>query len=134
MKHASELVFVDHAITEISEFLAGLRPDLEAIVLTSSEHPIKQIARALSQRKALSSIHIVAHGRPGEVIFGSGSMSIRNLNEHARDLSSIGTALGRAGGLFLWSCCIAQGTRGSTFINAFARFTHAKIAAAKGLV
>jgi hypothetical protein len=43
-----EIAFIDSRIPDLDAFLSGLRPGVEAIVLSSSTSAPKQIASALS--------------------------------------------------------------------------------------
>ena len=96
-----EIVFIDRAITDVDSFLAGLRPDIEAIVLAPGESAPAQIAKALCGRSALAAIHIVAHGQAGQVNFKSGPLSLETVPDHTDELAAIGRALGDEGNLFL---------------------------------
>lgn len=127
------LAFVDSGVADIPVLLGNLRPEIEAIVLDASVPAPAQIAAALAARPAPGAIHILAHGRPGEVSFAAGALSQATLPEHAADLARIGRAL--AGGkLHLWSCRTAQGATGSDFTTALAAAAGAPVAAASGLV
>ena len=89
-----EVAFIDPNISDLETFLAGLRPDVEAIVLHRASSAIAQMAKALKGRTGLDVIHIVAHGRPGEVSFTAGALSLENIDQHAEDLRSIGRVIG----------------------------------------
>ena len=68
MTHPHEIAFIDPAITDFDTLLSGLRPDVEAIVLSSVEPAVAQMTRVLEGRTNLSAIHVIAHGRPGQPI------------------------------------------------------------------
>ena len=70
---AREIAFIDPGIPDLDIFLAGLRPGLEAVVLSSERAAPKQIADALRGWADLDAIHIVAHGAPGAISFSSGA-------------------------------------------------------------
>ena len=133
-EETNEIVFIDPAIDYLDSLLVGLRPDVQFIVLDCGESGPSQIAKMLCGRSALSTIHIIAHGRPGEVCFGSGSITLENLNEHADELAAIGCALGDGGDLLLWTCHTAQGHRGQAFVQAISQLTKADVSATTGLV
>ena len=118
---AKEIAFIDRGIADIDSFLAGLRPDIEPIVLSSSQSAPAQIAKALCGRSALAAIHIVAHGQAGEVSFSSGALSLESVNDHADELAAIGQSLGDNGNLFLWTCHTAQSKHGQSFVEALSR-------------
>jgi large repetitive protein len=87
-----------------------------------------QMAEALRDRGRLASIHILAHGQPGEVSFDAGPLSLETMGEQATELAAIGRALGEDGDLRLWSCQTGEGERGAGFVDALARATHAQVA------
>jgi hypothetical protein len=58
MTTSREIVFIDQNVSDLHSLLAGLRPDVEPIVLTGSERATAQIAMALKGH----AIHIIAHG------------------------------------------------------------------------
>src|SRR5262245_12860933 len=129
-----EVAFIDPSIPELDTFLAGLRPDLEAILLSPKCSAPTQIAEALSERADLDAIHIVAHGAPGVIRFSSGSLTIDTLPQFAAHLAAIGEALGPEGELLLWSCETGRGPRGACFIDALESLTGACVAASAQLI
>ena len=129
-----EIAFIDSSIPDFGRFICGLRPGIEAIPLGRERAAPEQIADALCGRVGLDAIHIVAHGKPGEVSFASGVLSLKTLNNHSEELAEIGGALASHGELLLWACETARGARGRAFIEALERETGAQVAAATGLV
>jgi len=92
---ATEIAFIDPAVSDVRVLLAGLSPDVQPIMLNAAEPAPRQIAAALSGRAGLDAIHIIAHGAPGEVRFAAGVLSANSVNEHAADLAALGAALGQ---------------------------------------
>ena len=131
---AREIAFIDRGVTDLDTFLAGLRPEVESVVLTDHERALPQMARALQDRTGVEAIHIVAHGLAGEVRFGSGALSLETLDEHRAELAAIGRALNAQGDLRLWSCHTGADERGAAFVQALGVATGAKVAAARDLV
>src|SRR6266487_437336 len=89
-----EIAFVDRNVDDLPTFLAGLRPELDPILLSDDEPALCQIARLVRCWDGLDAIHVVAHGRVGEVSFGAGALSLESLDGHAVDLHALGQALG----------------------------------------
>jgi hypothetical protein len=129
-----EIAFIDPAATEPERLLQHLRPDVKGIVLEPTTGAIVQIAHALEGQSGLNTIHVIAHGRPGQVCFGQGPLSIETLDQQAKHLAVIGRALGDDGQLMLWSCQTGRGSLGSSFVDALARAIDADVAAATDLV
>src|SRR5262249_31688902 len=129
-----EIVFVDGKVDNLATLLAGLRPELDRILLSHDEPALCQIARLVRHWGGLEAIHVIAHGRAGEVNFGAGALSLESLAGHAADLRTIGQALGNDGKLLLWSCQTAAGARGSAFVEALESATGAEVRAATGTI
>ena len=60
-----EIAFINQSIPDLEHFVSGLRPGLEAILLSPKQEAPAQIASVLRHRSELDAIHIVAHGAPG---------------------------------------------------------------------
>ena len=71
-KKMTEIAFIDPTVSDGDVLLAGLRPGVEGILLTAAEPAPPQMARALAGRRDLETVHVIAHGAPGEVRFASG--------------------------------------------------------------
>ena len=131
---AAEILFVDPAVPDLATLLAGVRPEVETVVLDAARPAARQIADALAGRRGLEAVHVVAHGAPGRVSFASGEWSAATLKDEAEHFKAIGRALGEDGNLRLWSCRTGEGAQGRALVNEFSRAAGAKVAAARGLV
>ena len=80
MLNAREIVFIDPAVADIPVLIAGLRPDVRPVLLSGAMPASQEIARALRGCEDLEAIHIVAHGRPGELRFTGGGSHSRTSN------------------------------------------------------
>src|SRR5205823_3006317 len=99
-------------------------PQVEPILLSDDEPAPRQMARAVARRADLDAIHVIAHGRPGEVSFSAGVLSLDTTKEHAAELAEVGSVL-RGGAIYLWACETARGKRGAVFVQALARASRA---------
>ena len=129
-----QIAFIDCAVADIETLRAGLRPGIEAVMLSSRQAAPRQIAIALQGRCDVEAIHIVAHGQPGEVSFGAGALSLETIEEHRSHLAEIGRALAADGEIRLWVCDAARGQRGAAFLNGLRLATGAAVLGATGLV
>src|SRR5882757_11224188 len=82
-----EIAFIDRGVDDLATLLAGIRPDVEPILLSNDEPAPRQMARAVQGREGLEAIHVIAHGRPGEVLFSAGVLSVETIAEHSDDLA-----------------------------------------------
>src|SRR5262249_22365980 len=122
------IAFIDRNVDDLGTLLAGISPHVEPILLSDDEPAPRQMVRAVKGRADLDAIHVIAHGRPGEVSFGAGVLSLDTTDEHAAELTEVGRML-RGGAIYLWTCETARGKRGAAFIEALARASGAPIAA-----
>src|SRR5947209_6842273 len=104
-----EIVFIDPAVTDIPSLIAGLRPGVLPVLLGGATPAPEEMARALRGRDGLDAIHIVVHGRSGELSFSKGALSLASIGQYADDLAAIGDALGPDGDILLWSCHAGEG-------------------------
>jgi Domain of unknown function (DUF4347) len=123
---AREIVFIDPTIEAIDVMLAGLRPEVEAVLLDAEQPAPRQMARALAGREGIEAIHVVAHGAPGEVRFAAGTLSSDTARTYAGDLAEIGANQAR---LLLWSCNTGAGEAGRSFVATLVHATGLEIAA-----
>src|SRR6201987_5785831 len=130
-----EIAFIDRGVDDLATLLAGIRPDVEPILLSNDEPAPRQMARAVQGReRQLDAIHVIAHGRPGEVSFSAGALTAETIVQYAADLAAAGAAVGSHGDLRLWSCAVAHGERGAAFVDAVARASNMFVTAAAGPV
>ena len=80
-----EIAFIDRGVDDLATLLQGIRPDVEPILLSNDEPAPRQMARAVQGREGLEAIHVIAHGRPGEVSFGAGALSLETIDRHAAE-------------------------------------------------
>ena len=111
------IAFIDRNVDDLGTLLAGISPHVEPILLSDDEPAPRQMVRAVKGRADLDAIHVIAHGRPGEVSFGAGALSLDTTDEHAAELAEVGRML-RGGAIHLWTCETARGRRGAAFVEA----------------
>lgn len=134
MTYSREIAFIDPAVADFQTLLAALRPDVESVVLSRDEPAISQMARILQGRTNLDAIHVIAHGRPGEVSFAAGAFTYETIRHETAELSGFGVALGKERALQIWACEAGAGERGTAFVDLLAARTGVCVAAASGIV
>ena len=127
---ASQLVVIDPGVGDWRTLVAGLAAEAKLIVLDPIRNGVQAIADAAAGMRNLSAIHIVAHGEPGRIDLGSAGLSAANLDGYADALARIGSALNDGGDILLYSCDVARGEAGRSFIEKLAEMTGADVAAA----
>ena len=81
------LVIFDPRVDDLSTLLDGLEPGIEAYILNPAEDGIAQISQILAQHP-VSSLTLVAHGFPGGLQLGSGTLELGNLHRYAEQLQT----------------------------------------------
>jgi VCBS repeat-containing protein len=122
-----EVAFIDANVADLDQLIAGLRSEVQHFVLNAGQSATEQIARALAGKSGLSAIHIIAHGRPGEIQFAAGALSLDNLEDYTDDLLVLGQALGEGGVVQIYSCNAAEGEQGRRFVRLLADFIGADV-------
>ncbi len=133
---AKNLVVVDSRVAGYQQWLTGL--DLSAsdvLVLDAAGDGLQQVAAyMLSQGIVYDAIHIVSHGASGTLYLGSTVLTQSNLDRYSLTLDQIGQGLTDSGDILLYGCDVAAGAAGQQFVEAFAGFTGADVAASAGVV
>jgi len=130
-----EIAFIDPGVDDLQTLLGGMRPDVEAVLLNDHEPAPRQMARAVQGREGqFDAIHVIAHGRPGEVCFSSGALSLQNVGEQAKDLSRVGAAGRDDAILNLWACQVAEGNSGLEFVEAVGNVSGKAVGATAALI
>ena len=88
-QHGHEIVFVDTNVADYDTLISNLRNGLEVIVLDAEQDSVSQITSILQQRNNLSAVHIITHGRDGEILFANGNLNAENLKTYSSQLDTI---------------------------------------------
>lgn len=101
----STVLIVDGSRPELMRLAADAQYDV--VVVGADEAPVAAISRALDARRALgqvvTSLHVLAHGRPGSVRLGSGALDRPTLTAEAAAVAGW-----RVAQIALWSCHVGQ--------------------------
>ncbi|MCK5340675.1 MAG: DUF4347 domain-containing protein, partial [Desulfobulbaceae bacterium] len=74
LNQPKEIVFVDTAVEDHETLIQGVSPDARIILLDANTDALSQITKEISGHTDLDAIHIVSHGGPGSLEFGSGAL------------------------------------------------------------
>lgn len=130
---AAQILFIDSRVADADVLLAGLDPAIEIVRLNATESGLQQMANAVQGRSNISSVHVISHGGPGNLLLGSGVVSQSQLAAEQLALSTLQSALSEDADLLLYGCDVASGAEGQSFINALAAATGADVAASTDL-
>ncbi|MFZ6770507.1 DUF4347 domain-containing protein, partial [Undibacterium sp. Di26W] len=125
---AHDVVFVDSRVTDSASLLKGLAPNAEVVFLDKTADGLQQMADYLAGHQ-VNSVQIVAHGFEGQLWLGKTFLDNTTLNTHSEALASIGKALVPGGDILVYSCNLAAGDDGASFVASLATLTGADVAA-----
>jgi hypothetical protein len=128
------VVFFESSVANYQILRQGVSTATDSVVLDSTGDGLREMAAFLAGRHNLTSIGVVAHGAPGAVSLGTGTLNLRSLGGYTPELAAVGSALGRGGELDLWSCDVAAGQAGVSLVRDLAVATDAGVAAASHTV
>jgi hypothetical protein len=126
-----EIVFIDPAVTDYPDLVAGVRSNVEVIVLEAMADGVEQISSVLAQRQNLTAVHLVSHGSPGRVQLGTSELSLETIDRYSWQLQAWAEALTNTAELLIYGCEVAQGDRGRLFLRQLGNLTVARIAASE---
>ena len=123
------LVFVAATVPDAAILVAGVTPGTEVHWLDPNRDAITQISQVLQTQKNITSLHIVSHGAPSRLEFGSSCLTGQNLSAYASHLQTWGTALTPHASLLLYGCEVAAGAEGEAFVQRLSQLTGVAVAA-----
>jgi Domain of unknown function (DUF4347)/RTX calcium-binding nonapeptide repeat (4 copies) len=123
------VVFVDARVPRAQLSFGDADSDLTIVELDASHNGLAQMAQALAGFSNLDAIHIFSHGAPGTLYLGDAMVTEANLAMYQPLLAQIGASLTAGGDILLYGCDVAFGDAGRAFIDAFAYYTAADVAA-----
>ncbi len=128
---ARELLVVDARVPHRELLVAAVRRGVETIVVDADRDGLAQIELALRGRD-VSAIHLVAHGRPGEVRIGSTILDARTATARRVTLArwfGPRAPFEQPPELLVYGCEAASGAEGASLLRALAETTGAEVAA-----
>ncbi len=128
-----EVVFIDANVSNWQFLRDSIPPQIEVVVFDANTDGLAQMAMWAQNRAGYDAIHLFSHGSVGTLQLGDFSLNQHTINARAEELADIGAALNKSGDLLLYSCDVAAGQTGSTFVSRLAQLTGADIAASNNL-
>ena len=126
---SKEIIFVAEDL-DIPAGLIPLGKGYEVHRISSDEDGIEQIARVLKGRSGIGALHILSHGRAGQLDLGNLPLTRQTMDGHYADLlKTIGGALAEHGDILIYGCDFAAGDEGKEALAQLGRLTSADVAA-----
>ncbi|NJL49375.1 MAG: DUF4347 domain-containing protein [Leptolyngbyaceae cyanobacterium SM2_5_2] len=127
------LVIIDTSVEDYQTLVAGVIPGHEVYLLEADQCGITQITQILREQMGIASLHIVSHGKSGELQLGRSVLNLENLPAYTTQLQVWRSALAENAEILLYGCEVAQGELGKAFVNTLSQLTAANIAASDNL-
>jgi hypothetical protein len=127
-----ELVVIDYRVHDADVLLAELladNHDVRLLRLSADEDGLLQISEKLQSLGTVSAIHLLTHGRDGEILLGSTRLNAESLNSHAGTLTSWSEHLTNDADVMIYGCDVASTVAGQSFVASLHSLTNADIAA-----
>ncbi|BAZ13172.1 hypothetical protein NIES4071_50110 [Calothrix sp. NIES-4071] len=127
LKKAKSIVFIDNNISDKQSLIAGVKPDIEVVILDSTLDGVEQITESL-QATRYNSVHIVSHGSPGCLYLGKSTVCLSTLDVYSNQLQQWFEKQ-ELNELLLYGCNVAAGDAGEEFITKLHHLTGASVGA-----
>ena len=127
------VVIIDINTPHTELLLSGLKPGARVVALDATLHPLSSIHQIIRENQPISSLHIFSQGKPGQLIFSTGSITERTILSHQELIGSWKTMFTIHGDILFYGCEVGKGHRGLNFIRDMAVMTGLDIAASDNL-
>ncbi|BAY21063.1 hypothetical protein NIES2100_08080 [Calothrix sp. NIES-2100] len=130
----SGIVFIDSRVAQYEQLAAAVTPGLEVVVLDPQDDGVAEISKKLSQHQGITSLHLVAHGQPGQITLGRSPLSLFTLDLYNSALQQWKTSLAPGANILLYGCEVGAGHIGIRFINSLSQLLGTPVAASSSKV
>ena len=127
-----ELIVIDYRVQDADTLLESLLRDgrdVRLLRLDADSDGLSQITNKLEQIGNVSAIHLLTHGRDGEILLGSTNLNTTTLAQHAPELLAWQHSLTANADLLIYGCDVAESIEGQDFLDSLSALTGADIAA-----
>lgn len=127
-----ELIVIDYRVQDADTLLESLLQDGRDVRLLRLDEDcdgLSQITNKLEQIGNVSAIHLLTHGRDGEILLGSTCLNSTTLAQHAPELLAWQHSLTANADLMIYGCDVAESIEGRDFLDSLSTLTGADLAA-----
>jgi|GEM_PF-5334543 len=125
-----ELIVIDSRVQDSDELLSVLLQSdrsYRLLRLEADQDGIRQITERLEELQSVSSIHLISHGRSGEVQIGSTPLNQDTLPDYQDQLRRWQSFLQPDADLLIYGCDVANSHQGQRLLSDLARLTGADV-------
>ena len=127
--HGGHLVILDHAISPDPTWQQAVPANAEIVVLYPGIDAVAQITQILEGRRSVESVHLISHGRSGEIVLAGQCIDHQTLVARAREFQAWGKCLAPHADMIVYGCDVASGEQGKQFVDRLSRLIQCDIAA-----
>ncbi|NJR69830.1 MAG: DUF4347 domain-containing protein [Synechococcales cyanobacterium CRU_2_2] len=124
----ASLVILDSGLEHVQQLWADVNARTMACVLHPEQDGVEQITQILARYPQIMSLHLVSHGRSGQLHLGTSTLSLETLPQYEAQIAQWSMAL-RGVDLLLYGCEVGQGAMAQKFLQKLHQLTGANIAA-----
>ena len=135
LEEPQEIAFVDATVSDLDQVLQELANSGRSIdvFLIQSDEGLDRIGEILASRQNVDAIHLVSHGRDGQLQLGQDTLDRQSLTEYELELQSWRNHLSEDADLLIYGCDVAASGSGEEFVNQISQLTGADVAASDDL-
>ncbi|HEV7380044.1 MAG TPA: DUF4347 domain-containing protein [Dyadobacter sp.] len=112
----TELAIVDQSLQNYQNLIKDLPKSMRVILVADSQGSLDGLQSELAKSKNLKRVHLLTHGTNGEVILGGVHLHESNMKEHHNLWQAFRSSTTKDAELLIYSCDLALGAEGQTFV------------------
>ena len=103
--------------------------DINVVILDAHRDGIQQISDAISQYNKLDAVHIVSHGKDGQLELGATQLNKQSLKQRSEEIAQWQDVFTERGDVLIYGCNLAESSDGTALVNSLSKITGADVAA-----
>lgn len=125
----TSVVFIDPGVEDTASLLTQTPPECEIVLLDARRSGLHQITEYLSTRRDIQSVHLMGHGRPGQIHLGSTTVDSVSLESNTHLIRQWSNALTSTADVLIYACHTGASAKGQHFVTRLSQLTGADVAA-----
>ncbi|MFO7746982.1 MAG: DUF4347 domain-containing protein, partial [Orrella sp.] len=123
------LVLISGYLPEVDQIASDLSKNATVHILRADGNIVDEISEILATYQSVDELHVVSHGQPGALVFGTEVLDAEALNNQSKQVSGWGSQLAPDADILLYGCDVASEPSGIVFLKTLQGLTGADIAA-----
>jgi len=124
-----DLAIVDQSLQDYQQLVKNLPKDVEVIFATEADNGLADLQAKLLKHSGVKRIHLLTHGADGDVMLAGVHLSERNMNEYKSFWQTLRSNFSSDGELLVYSCDLASGKKGQSFVRHLSKILSISVAA-----